>query len=310
MTLPISPITKKASVRLAETFKSRDIIELYRQQLNMDVSRFFTHDHFFLFRCNDTGYRFYHPKGMDGDGKFYEDLQTQLGSAYYHEWKFENEVAFNELKAGDKILDIGCGAGNFLAKAKEKTFHAIGLELNEKAVSVCRDKGLTVYSEFIHEHALRHESYYDVVCIFQVLEHIYDVKEFIEASLKVLKKDGLLIIGVPDNEPFFLGYDKFCTLNLPPHHMGLWNKNVFGKLATVFDLKIKKAEYDTKGEILSHAYIRSKYLAGIQTLAGKHSLPEKIKMGLLSLITLPATILKKLTKGLHGSHIVVVFQKR
>lgn len=310
MTHPISPVTKKNTTELFADFQRADIIELYREQLNIDVTRFFKDQPVFhLYICKETGYKFYYPQGLDGDGKFYEALQNQLGQGYYHKWKFENQLAFDEIQADDKVLDIGCGVGNFLTKASEKTKDVYGLELNEKAVNVCLGKGLKVYRELIQEHAIKNEGFYDVVCMFQVLEHIYDVKEFMDASLKVLKKGGKLIIGVPNNEPYFLGYDKYCTLNLPPHHIGLWNKKVFEKFSTLFNLMILKIEYDTKGRIFTEAYLRAKYFAGVKSLAGKHTLMEKIKLGTLAFITLPATILKKTTKGLNGSHIALVFQK-
>lgn len=310
MTDVISPLTKRNDTSLSDTFLSKDIIGLYKTQLGIDVSRFFAgKEYFYLYRDNETGYRFYYPEGLDGDGKFYEALQKRLGKDYYHEWKFENQMAWNEIRPGDKVLDIGCGIGNFLTRAKEKTNDVYGLELNENAVTVCKNKGLTVYNELIGDHSKQHEGYYDVVCMFQVLEHIYDVSSFLEASLRVLKKGGKMIIGVPNSEPYFLSYDKYCTLNLPPHHMGLWNKNVFAALTKIYNLKIIKTEYDTSGRVIAEAYLRAKYLSGIRSLPGHHTLKEKLLISLGSLVTLPLTLIKKISKGLKGSHVAVVLEK-
>ena len=72
MTNPICPITKKNTTELFASFKGKDIIELYREQLNIDVSRFFKdHPVFYLYHCNETGYKFYYPQDLSGDGKFY-----------------------------------------------------------------------------------------------------------------------------------------------------------------------------------------------------------------------------------------------
>lgn len=308
---PASPLTQKNNTVITDSFLSKDIIPLYKDQIGMDVSRFFTgKEEFYLYKDEDTGYRFYYPEGMDGDGKFYEELQKSLGADYYHTWKFENQMAYDVIQPNDKVLDIGCGFGNFLMRAKEKTGNAVGLELNENAVNECRKKGLSVFKEMIQQHAETHENFYDVVCMFQVLEHIYNVKEFLEASLKVLKTGGKLIIGVPNSEPYFLGYDKYCTLNLPPHHMGLWNIKVFRELSNLFNLKILDTSYDIKGRVSAEAYVRAKYFAGIKSLPGNHSAIEKIKIILSGLITLPLTLIKKATKGLNGSHIAVLFEKK
>jgi SAM-dependent methyltransferase len=149
-----------------------------------------------------------------------------------------------------------------------------------------------------------------VVCSFQVLEHIYDVKSFLEASLHVLKPKGKLIIGVPNNEPYFLGYDKYATLNLPPHHMGLWNKSVFEKVAPLFNLKIIDVQYDGKGRVIAEAYTRAKYFTGIKSIAGKHSVRDKLLLLLTMPITIPLTLAKKLIKNLNASHMAVVFEKK
>lgn len=311
MNSPNSPITGKNNTELTDTFLSKDIIRIYKDQLGLDVSSFFENkNEFYLFRDNDTGYRFYYPEELAGDGKFYEALQNRLGEEYYHTWKFENQLAYDEINQGDKVLDIGCGNGNFLIRAKERTKEVYGLELNERAAGECRKKDLEVYSELIQEHAQTHEGFYDVVCMFQVLEHIYNVKDFLDASLKVLKPGGKIIIGVPNSEPYFLGYDKYCTLNLPPHHMGLWNKKVFNTLCTLFNLTILKTEYDIKGRMIAEAYVRAKYLSGIKSLPGKHSLKEKLLISAFGLVTLPLTVVKKFTRGLKGSHIAVVCEKK
>lgn len=310
MNTPLSPVISSGSTTLVDSFLGSDIVELYRRQLGMDVSEYFKEKtKFFLYKCNETGYRFYGPEGLDGDGVFYGTLQQKLADGYYHEWKFENQLALDTMNKGDRVLDIGCGVGNFLIKAKEKAAEVCGLELNGKAAEQCRQRGLEVYDELIGKHAVKKEGYYDMVCMFQVLEHIYDVKNFLADATKALKKGGQLVIGVPNNEPYFLGYDKYCTLNLPPHHMGLWNKEVFVKMAPAFGLAIKEVRYDVKGSIKTQAYLHAKYLLNIKSIGGKHSASEKIKMMLMGMVTVPAAIIKKMTKGINGSHIAVVFEK-
>ena len=117
------------------------------------------------------------------------------------------------------------------------------------------------------------------------------------------------MIGVPNNEPYFQGYDKYCTLNLPPHHMGLWNRKVFERTAPLFGLKILQVIYDVKGSVIKEAYLHAKYMAHIKTPGGMHSISEKIKMIALGAITIPGAIIKKITKGINGSHMAVVAEK-
>ena len=55
------------------------------------------------------------------------------------------------------------------------------------------------------------------------MEHIYEIKDVLEASVKALKKAGNLIICVPNNDSFIKN-DEANILNLPPHHTCLWTK--------------------------------------------------------------------------------------
>ena len=96
---------------------------------------------------------------------------------------------------------------------------------------------------------------------------------------------------------------------MPPHHMGLWNRKVFENLATLLNLKIKAVEYDVKGRIAAWAYLKAKYMCNIISPPGQHSTSEKIKINLMLLITMPLAVIKKLTSGINGAHIAVVFEK-
>ena len=62
--------------------------------------------------------------------------------------------------------------------------------------------------------------------------------------------------------------------------------------------------------MIAEAYARAKYLAGIKSLPGKHSLKENLAISLFGLITVPLTLTKKITKGLNGTHIAVLFEKK
>jgi 2-polyprenyl-3-methyl-5-hydroxy-6-metoxy-1,4-benzoquinol methylase len=66
------------------------------------------------------------------------------------------------------------------------------------------------------------EHNYDAVCLFQVLEHMHDISGFFKHVRAFIKPQGKLIISVPNNNPYLYVNDKLHTLNLPPHHMGLW----------------------------------------------------------------------------------------
>lgn len=312
----ISPLTGTKQVKSVDTINSKDIIYLYKAQIGLDVSNYFIDtSEVTICECIKTGYKFYYPQRLMGDGKFYEDLQrTGEKKAkfedYYRKNSFDHQFAAAIIGTNDKVLEIGSGSGGFLESLVDKTDEIIGLELNPYAISVCKERGLSVFNELIESHASHKAEYYDVVCSFQVLEHVYDVRNFIEYSVKALKPGGKLIISVPNNEPYFLRYNKYETLNLPPHHMGLWNKAVFEKLQDQFPLVLKDVIYSEPCNWKADAYFRAKKWIGSKSLIKEHSLFEKIKLFAVLPFSLFFTLSDLMTKKIGKGQICVLFQKK
>ena len=232
-----SPLTNSTNIKLERSIKTALIIDKWQKD-GIDVSRFFVNlDEIKLYRCLEYDYKFYYPFNLEGDNQFYQDLQKF--SWYYMDWKWEYEQALRQVLPGDKVLEIGCGQGDFIKKLKDNNIDAIGLEFNDQAIEKCRAKGLIVAKQTIEEHASGNQAVYDVVCSFQVMEHIANINSALTASLQALKKGGQLIISVPNNDSF-LGKDKYNLMNLPPHHMGLWDKQSLKNLEKIFNIKLEK----------------------------------------------------------------------
>lgn len=235
---PQSPLTKSQDVKLVREISAADIINAYKAAFNVDVKRFFDGiEKVQLYKCLDTGYQFFFPFNITGDSKFYEHFQQY--EWYYMDWKWEHETARKLIGVSDEVLEIGCGKGSFIECLTKENIHCAGLELNRDAVEICQKKGLRVFDETIWQHAENNTERYDVVCSFQVAEHIPDIKKFLQASLDVLKPHGKLIISVP-NDDSFLGLDENNILNWPPHHMGLWNECTMKKLPNILRLNLQK----------------------------------------------------------------------
>lgn len=234
-----SPVTNNYNTSVVTQFDVTAITKQYVGETKVDVSRFFKGlQKIELYQCNDTGYRFYQPDGIWGDGKFYEQLQEN-NSWYYSVARWEHKEALALISTEHKVLEIGCGDGAFLKMMSQNGIRQIeAIELNEKAANIARSAGFNVKLEPIETFAEKNNGQYDVICSFQVLEHIYEVKSFLDASLLVLKRGGKMIIAVPNNNPYIYENDLNHTLNLPPHHAGLWNKEVFEKLQNFYGIRL------------------------------------------------------------------------
>jgi 2-polyprenyl-3-methyl-5-hydroxy-6-metoxy-1,4-benzoquinol methylase len=230
-----SPLTGSEDVILEERLDPNKIISNYRSEYGFDPSGYFENlDGVAIYRCNETGYRFYHPACVAGNSKLYEHLQKI--SWYYASWRWEHELAYKQITERDEVLEVGCGFGSFLQKLRDRNVRCAGLEFNPRAVETATVNGLQVYPETIHDHANRNPGRYSVVCSFQVVEHISAVGDFITDCIAAIKPHGKLMISVPNNNPFLFRLDKYNALNVPPHHMGLWNKKSLKQLQKIFPL--------------------------------------------------------------------------
>lgn len=310
-TMVASPIVEGASARFLTSVPTARIIKEYAEQLSVDVSSYLDPlESVGLYECLETGYRFFHPALVQGDMAFYENLYsnhpTRCGAS---SWKAEFDVGIDLISEGDVVLDVGCNDGAYLAEARKVAKRVVGIEPNRVAYAHCERLGLQVFNESIDRHVERYQAEYDVVSAFQVIEHIYNVSAFMKAAVRLLKPGGKLIVAAPNNEPYFLGYDVFTPLNLPPHHMGLWNRSVFLACESIFPIRIMSAHYDRPSSVVVHAYYLAKYLAQVQTQKHHHSVLDWVRIALAACVAVPYTLIKKATVGIRGNYITVVFQK-
>ncbi|MDF3028224.1 MAG: Methyltransferase type 12 [Fluviicola sp.] len=122
-----------------------------------------------------------------------------------------------ELTPGRKLLDIGAGTGHFLAKAKESGYVVLGLEPDEDARKVALAENRIELKDLSLLHSL--EETFDVVSMWHVLEHVYDLRVDLEKIVSLVNQDGVLIIAVPNYTSFDAQYYKeyWAAYDVPRH---------------------------------------------------------------------------------------------
>ena len=206
--------------------------------------------------CENCGLYFYNYHLPDFE-QMYHELSTRI--SYYPSFRQEYGIATEiiEYLKPNSLLEIGAGEGSFLERVEHIVPITLGSEYNLQALDVCARKGLNMSSSDISK--LEKESF-DVICHFEVLEHVYNNSQFMEQTLRLLKKGGKLIIGTPDPEGILSIIGRF-QLNLPPHHQFDFSKKTFDYLEKKYNLKIR--EYQ-KAELDYHHYVRY-----VKVLTGK-----------------------------------------
>lgn len=93
-----------------------------------------------------------------------------------------------------KLLEIGCAFGDFLQYCAYKSAQVSGIEIDEDARSFLKHLGFSASPSFDPT------SRYDIVCAFQVLEHLAAPGEMIKSISESLPYDGRFLLSVPNGE--------------------------------------------------------------------------------------------------------------
>lgn len=126
------------------------------------------------------------------------------------------------LTKGKDLLDIGCGTGYFLDFMKRKNYNTLGVEADDDA----RAHGIEKFGLNIHtpQDLLNGviDSKFDIISLWHVLEHLYDPKKYLNAIHGLLKKDGFLVIAVPNCDSYDAKHYKnhWAGYDVPRH---LWH---------------------------------------------------------------------------------------
>ncbi len=106
------------------------------------------------------------------------------------------------------VGEIGCGSG-VLLRQLEDTFSVIadGFDLNEFALKNAISKKSKLYCYNISDKNPAFKEKYDLILLFDVLEHIHNHNTFIENVLFHIKKGGTLVVNVPASQKLFSKYD-------------------------------------------------------------------------------------------------------
>ncbi len=138
-----------------------------------------------------------------------------------------------------KLLDIGAATGFFMSLAKNRGFEVVGVELSDFAARKGREKGLNIVTGDLLNTQFMSGSF-DVVTMFDVLEHVPEPKKLIAEVKRILKPHGLVIINTPDAESLWariLG--KKWQLIMPPEHINYFSPKNLSKYLSDHGFEVK-----------------------------------------------------------------------
>ena len=202
--------------------------------------------------------------------EYYSHQQNKKGLVpriyeFVKSFNIKNKVhmAIDGLPEG-KLLDIGCGVGDFLVLVRKKGWETTGIEPSEEARAIAQERIGFVPLRPEESKKLSDHSF-DVITMWHVLEHIDDLKFQLSELSRLLKPNGRLIIALPNYQSFDCQYykDKWAAWDVP-RHLNHFSQDTLCRIVTeagfqtIDTLKLKWDAYYI-------SYMSERYL--------RHSLP-------------------------------------
>lgn len=121
-------------------------------------------------------------------------------------------------KKANTWIDVGAGEGGFLETVKAKK--RIGIEISKSGREMMRASGLNALSE--KEFLKSSKIGADIISFWQVLEHVENPWDYLKAARRNLKKDGKIIIGIPNFQSLEFHMSREYWFHLQPQ-FHLWH---------------------------------------------------------------------------------------
>ncbi len=227
---------------------------------NKSVNKFLELEDYFLSKesfeislCAECGFKFTNPVPRETDlPKYYESdeyishsntTKGFVNKIYQlvrnHSIKRKAGIATHKIYNGE-ALDIGCGTGDFLNELSRRGWKVKGIEPNKTARNnAINNFGLDVSDE--QQLFKFGANGFDVITMWHVLEHVYNLDKHLSQIKKILRKDGRLIIALPNADSMDANiYKNYWAAYDVPRHLHHFNQASFKKLMERYEFEIIK----------------------------------------------------------------------
>ena len=179
-----------------------------------------------------------------------QELEKHYSTYSYNQRKpvsAATKISFNKLlnyfekfRDTNRILDVGCGQGDFLIAAQKRGWEVYGSEYSPAAVKLCKQENIEMYQGEFYGSAFG-DIRFDVVTSFEVIEHTNNPRKLLSESLKPLRQNGLFYLTTPNFNSIlrYLEKSNFQILGYP-EHIAFYTPRSIQKFLAVYPLVKKK----------------------------------------------------------------------
>ncbi|HEC35768.1 MAG TPA: class I SAM-dependent methyltransferase [Anaerolineae bacterium] len=214
---------------------------------------------FQIMRCRECGLLFLSPRPTLAEiiqYYPYEEYRREFAPAVEDEssWlrRWNRRYSLSKLcrfieraRTGGRLLDVGCGTGNFLAQMRKRGgWEVYGLDINWEAIEYAQRRFHLRVCSGVLEEAQYPSAFFDVVTLWNVLEHLHNPRQTLREVRRILHPDGILALSVPNGGsldarlfgPYWIGLD-------PPRHLYTFTRKTLEQLLVQTGFRILQVRH-------------------------------------------------------------------
>ena len=170
-------------------------------------------------------------------------------------WLNGKRSAYTYVPKNVKVLDIGCGFGESLGYHKERGCDVFGVDADENIKRVAEKYGFNA-KVGLFDKSDYSKGFFDFVTMDQVLEHTTNPIKNIQGISEILKKDGVLIVTIPNSNGWGCKIFGNRWINWhAPYHLHHFSKKSIYTLAKKANLEVKIIKTITSSEWLHYQWL-------------------------------------------------------
>lgn len=200
-----------------------------------------------IFKCADCGLALQNPQLSDDelteiygsdyfiggdDQKFTEQFSiVKRGTARMQLARISNYLGLDHGPQGRKLIEIGCGHGNFLLEAQSAGYDVQGLEFSQDAAQRANSKlGGPVVTVGSTQSVDLPSAAFDVCVMADVIEHVRDPYATMQYVHRILKPGGVLFIATPSTESWSAKVLGSAWMEYKLEHLYYFGPKTLGRL--------------------------------------------------------------------------------
>jgi ubiquinone/menaquinone biosynthesis C-methylase UbiE len=154
-------------------------------------------------------------------------------------------LRFTKILPGRKILDVGCGAGNFLVLMKYFDMDCYGVEPSKFDELFAKKNNLEIKNCNFLE-ADYQDNYFDIITLNHVFEHSSCPTETLKKINRLLKPEGTLIMTIPQSDCLaYKVFGRYWVQLDVPRHLFMFQEKTIKEYARKTGFKIEKVRYNS-----------------------------------------------------------------